>query len=73
VMLQSIASHDSDHCPLILVGTMNLGDDTFILRLFGLSWEGFQDTVQAAWESVGYANCPYQTLHRKLKKTTKSL
>jgi hypothetical protein len=35
--------------------------------------EGFLDTVHDAWESVGTVNCPFLTLHHKLKKAAKRL
>lgn len=74
VLLQSTASHDSDHCPLILgLRNNNSGRHRFHFEAFLPKLEGFQDTVHAVWESVGIVNCPYQTLYLKLRKTARSL
>jgi hypothetical protein len=74
VLLQSSASHDSDHCPLILgLRDNKSGSRRFHFEVFWTKLEGFQDTVHDAWESVGTANCPFLTLHRNLKKTARRL
>jgi hypothetical protein len=74
VLLQSTASHDSDHCPLILgLQDNNSGRRRFHFEAFWPTLQRFQDTVLTAWEDVGIVNCPYQTLYLKLQKTARSL
>jgi hypothetical protein len=74
VLLQSIASQDSDHCPLILGLTYNrTGRRRFHFEAFWTKLDDFQDTVVDVWNSVQATTCPFNTLDRKLKETTKKL
>jgi hypothetical protein len=74
VLLQSSASQDSDHCPLILgLRDNKSGNRRFHFEAFWPKLEGFHDIVRDAWDSVGTANCPFLTLHYKLKKTARRL
>lgn len=72
VLLQSSASQDSDHWPLLLGLKDNFhGKKGFHFQAFWPNMEGFLDTVQAAWTSVGPSPCPYLTLQRKLKENSR--
>ena len=73
-VLQSTASQDSDHCPLILgLRDNNSGRRRFHFESFWTKLEGFQDIVLAAWNSFESATCPFKTLEMKLQGTAKSL
>jgi hypothetical protein len=53
VLLQSTASHDSGHCPLILgLHDNKSGKRRFHFEAFWPKLEGFYEAVQTAWESV---------------------
>jgi hypothetical protein len=74
VLLQSTASQDSDHCPLILgLRDNNSGRRRFHFESFWTKLEGFQDIVLAAWNSFESAPCPFKSLEMKLQGTTKRL
>lgn len=74
VLLQSAASLDSDHCPLILGLRDNMfGKRRFHFESFWTKIEGFHETVEAAWDSVETDNSPFLTLDKKLKVTAKRL
>jgi hypothetical protein len=74
VLLQSSASIDSDHCPLILGLHDNIsGKRRFHFEAFWIKLEGFHDVVQTAWDSVTGEMCPFQSFFLKLKKIAKSL
>jgi exonuclease III len=62
-LLQSSASDDSDHCPLIL-GLRNsiASKRRFHFESFWPSLDGFLETVVTAWSSVQPLPCPVQTL-----------
>jgi hypothetical protein len=73
-VLQSAASLDSDHCPLILgLRDNKFGKRRFHFESFWTKIEGFHETVQAAWDSVETGSSPFLTLDMKLKVTTKRL
>jgi exonuclease III len=62
VLLQSSASIDSDHYPLILELHDNVsGKRRFHFEAFWIKLEGFQDVVQTAWDSFIEEICPFQT------------
>ena len=69
-LLQSAASHDSDHCPLLLgLQDVNRAKGRFFFQAFWVKLEGFHDTVALAWSSVAPGPCPFVTLSRKLQAT----
>jgi exonuclease III len=73
-LLQSAASDDSDHCPLLLgMSNIQQGKRRFHFESFWTKLEGFKEAVEAAWESVSVASCPFETLSRKLKATARGL
>jgi hypothetical protein len=73
-LLQSAASEDSDHCPLILgLNSMCSGKRQFHFESFWPKLEGFQDVVLEAWNSVSERSCPFLTFDLKLKSTAKAL
>lgn len=52
-LLQSAATEDSDHCPLILgLRDIKPGKRRFHFESFWPKFDGFQSAVQQAWESV---------------------
>jgi hypothetical protein len=76
VLLQSSASIDLDNCPSPLILRLHdnvSGKRRFHFEAFWIKFEGFQDVVQTAWDSVNEEICPFQTFDLKLKKTAKSL
>jgi hypothetical protein len=73
-LLQSMASNDSDHCPLLLGLKDNLtGTRRFHFETFWPKLEGFQDVVSLGWNSVPVVACPFATLDAKIKSITKGL
>jgi hypothetical protein len=73
-LLQSTASMDSDHCPLILgLGDLLHGKGRFHFESFWPRLDGFQDVVAEAWNSVEPHFCPLETLSLKLKALTRAL
>jgi hypothetical protein len=68
VLLQSAASEDSDHCPLLL-GQKDIkrGKRRFHFEAFWPKLDGFLEAVQGAWNSVQPKQCPFLTLEMKLK------
>jgi hypothetical protein len=73
-LLQSAASQDSDHCPLILGLTSNCyGKRRFHFESFWPKLEGFQEVAQEAWASSSGSSCPFLTLEMKLKATARAL
>lgn len=73
-LLQSSASDDSDHCPLILgLRDITTTKRRFHFESFWTNMDGFLDTVEAAWSSVQSHPCPMQTLSLKLKATARAL
>jgi hypothetical protein len=72
--LQSLASDESDHCPLLLGLRDNLpGKQRFHFEAFWPGLEGFMEAVESAWSSVQSQRCPVETLSLKLKATSRSL
>ena len=73
-LLQSSASDDSDHCPLILGLRDNIiSKKRLHFESFWTSMDGFQETVVAAWNSVQPHPCPVHTLPLKFKATARAL
>jgi len=73
-LLQSMASEDSDHCPLLLgLQDNKSGRRRFHFEAFWTKLEGFQETIAAAWASVPAGPCPFSTLNLKFKAATKAL
>jgi hypothetical protein len=73
-LLQSLASNDSDHCPLLLGLRDNiLGRRRFHFEAFWPKIDGFLEVVSLAWHSVPVLNCPFSTLNLKLKAAAKGL
>jgi hypothetical protein len=73
-LLQSAASDDSDHCPLVL-GLKDVfhGKKRFHFESFWPKFYGFQETVSSAWDSVEATACPLESLALKLKATARGL
>lgn len=58
VLLQSAAPQDSDHCPLVLgLKDNKSGRSRFNFESFWTKLDGFQETVQTAWDSVQAVVC----------------
>jgi exonuclease III len=73
-LLQSMASDDSDHCPLLLgLKDIKTGWRRFHFESFWPQLEGFQEVVATAWNSVPFVSCPFLTLDAKFKAVTKAL
>jgi len=73
-LLQSAASLDADHCPLILGLHDHLpGKGRFHFESFWPQLDGFQDVVAQAWGSVEIRFCPLETLSLKFKSLTRAL
>lgn len=73
-MLQSSASNDSDHCPLILgLNDNKMGKRRFHFEPFWPKLSGFQEAVQEAWNSIPANNCSFSTLDLKLKAAARKL
>jgi hypothetical protein len=73
-LLQSSASEDSDHCPLLLgLKDNHMGKQRFHFESFWPRFDGFLEAVTNAWGSVQQSSCPLKTLSLKFKATTKGL
>lgn len=73
-LLQSAASDDSDHCPLILSLRDNLpGKQRFHFESFWPELDGFLEAVETVWGSVQPHYCPLEPLSLKFKATAKGL
>jgi hypothetical protein len=73
-LLQSAASDDSDHCPLILgVRDNKAGKRRFHFEAFWPKLEGLHEAVEGARSSVQPGPCPFTTLQSKLRATAKGL
>jgi hypothetical protein len=73
-MLQSSATQDSDHCPLILdLHDLMCGKRRFHFESFWPQLDELQDTVASAWVSMQLGPCTLWSLTANLKVTTKSL
>jgi hypothetical protein len=74
-LLQSVASDDSDHCSLLLLGLKDnrAGKRRFHFESYLPKLEGFQEAVQGAWQSVQQCICPFSYLDKKLRVTAKGL
>jgi hypothetical protein len=73
-ILQSSASDDSDHCPLILGLCDRLpGKRRFHFEAFWPGLDGFQEIVEEVWSSVEPRCCPLETLSLKFKAAAKGL
>jgi hypothetical protein len=73
-LLQSAASVDSDHCPLIL-GLKDVcpGKRRFHFEAFWPKFDGFQQAVQQARGVVQTKSCPLETLALKFKAAARAL
>lgn len=73
-LLQSTSTEDSDHCPLILgLKDTQHGKRRFHFESFWPKFEGFQDAVQQAWQSVPHTPNPLETLALKFRAAAKGL
>ena len=73
-LLQSYASGDSNHCPLLLgLQDSPASKRRFHFEAFWPSLDGFMETVEAAWTVVPARPCPLETLSLKFKATARSL
>jgi exonuclease III len=73
-LLQSMATNDSDHCPLVLgLEDNHLGRRRFHFENFWPQVEGFQEAVEVAWNSVPTAPCSFFSLDAKIKALTRGL
>jgi hypothetical protein len=73
-LLQSAASEDSDHCPLVLGLQSNcFGKRRFHFESFWPKLDGFQEAVNGAWISIDEGVCPVLSFDRRLKATARSL
>jgi hypothetical protein len=73
-LMQSSASQDSDHCPLILgLHAIKRGKKRFHFEAFRPKLEGFQEAVSTAWASMPSGPFPLISLSAKLKATAKAL
>jgi hypothetical protein len=73
-LLQSSASQDSDHCPLILgLHDIKRGKRRFHFKAFWPKLDDFQEAIAVAWGSVPSGPCPLLSLSTKLKATTRGL
>jgi hypothetical protein len=60
VLLQSVASEDSDNCPLLLgLNDIKLGKKRFHFEVFWPKIEGFLEAVEQAWTVVQPHHCPF--------------
>lgn len=73
-LLQSTATDDSDHCPLILgLKDTHQGKRRFHFESFWPKFEGFHEAVQQAWQSVPNNPCPLETLALKFRAAARGL
>jgi hypothetical protein len=73
-LLQSLASEDSDHCPLTLgLKDNHSGSRRFHFESFWPQLDGFHEVVQSTWNSVPTSTCPFYTIDSKIKAVAKSL
>ena len=73
-ILQSLPSSVSDHAPLILVGAADIPRHRpFRFESYWLRMEGFQETVQLAWDKEVATADPVRRLHVKLETTAREL
>jgi hypothetical protein len=70
-LLQSMATNDSDHRPLVLgLKDNHSGRRRIHFENFWPQMEGFQEAVEVAWNYVPTAPCPFSTLDAKIKELT---
>jgi hypothetical protein len=73
-LLQSAASFDSDHYPLILgLDDVHPGKRRFHFESFWPKFQGFSKAVQQAWASIPSKPCPLETLSLKFNATSQGL
>jgi hypothetical protein len=73
-LLQSSASDESDHCPLLLGLRDNPpGKRRFHFETFWPNLDGFMDVVEVAWGSEHSSRCLVESLSLKLKATARAL
>jgi hypothetical protein len=74
VLLQSAASEDSDHCPLLLgLKDIKPGRKCFHFEAFWPKIDGFLEAVQQAWSFVQQNHCPFSTLDKKFRAVVRGL
>jgi hypothetical protein len=74
VLLQSTASQDSDHYPLLLGLRDNKSRKRrFHFESFWTKLEGFHDIVLVAWNYIESSTCPFKSLKMKLQGAAKRL
>jgi len=73
-LLQSNATVGSDHCPLLLgLHEVKSCKARFHFEAFWTKLDGFQEMVEAAWNSVPVTPRPFITLAKKFQATVKNL
>lgn len=73
-LLQSTATDDSDHCPLLLgLNDLRLGKRRFHFEAFWPTIEGFSEEVAAAWGSVPASPYPIEMIALKFRALTRAL
>ena len=73
-LLQSCATDESDHCPLLLgLNDVQPAKARFHFEAFWPSLDGFQEVVAAAWASEAVSHCPFDTLARKFRTLVRKL
>jgi len=73
-LLQSMASDDSDHCPLLLgLKDSKRGRPRFHFESFWTKLDGFQEAVSSTWTFFPADPCPFLTLNRKFRAVSKGL
>lgn len=73
-LLQSFASEDLDHCPLLLgLNDNKAGRRRFHFESFWPKLEEYHETVANAWASIPTGTCPFATLDNKFKAVTRGL
>ncbi|WVZ91346.1 LOW QUALITY PROTEIN: hypothetical protein U9M48_037534 [Paspalum notatum var. saurae] len=73
-LLLSSSSDGSDHCPLLLgLHDNKKGKMRFHFESYWTKVPGFQDVVAKAWNSVPRGNCPFESLAKKFRATSKAL
>lgn len=73
-LLQSLATEDSDHCPLFLsLQDIKTGVKRFHFEAFWPKLDGFNEAVATAWESIPQSSCPFATLDQKFQAVSRGL
>jgi hypothetical protein len=73
-LLQSMASNDSDHCPLLLGLKDNYsGTCRFHFEAFWSKMQGFEEAVALGWNSIPAGPCHFAVIDAKIKATMRGL